>query len=60
MPDPRSNTQNERAQKNYPQSHNSEEVKRRATIRTWLLLLSMMVVYSIWAGLIYFLEPGIR
>lgn len=60
MPDPKPNTQNPKAQQHYPQSNDSETVKRRAAVRTWLMLLGMMVLYSLWFSLIYFLEPGIR
>jgi hypothetical protein len=32
----------------------------KAQTRDWLLLLLMIAVYLSWAGVIYFLEPGIR
>ena len=31
-----------------------------AQIRDWMLLLLMIGIYLFWAGIIYFLEPGIR
>lgn len=48
----------------YPQDRRddreSKEAERRAVVRTWLILLGMMVTFSLWFGLIYLLEPGIR
>lgn len=32
----------------------------RAQMRDWLILLLMIITYLVWAGIIYFLEPGIR
>lgn len=28
--------------------------------RDWVILLVMIIVYLLWAGVVYFLEPGIR
>lgn len=32
----------------------------RAQAHDWLILLLMMIIYLLWVGIIYFLEPGIR
>lgn len=47
----------------FPDTHldrEDERWNRSAQARDWLLLLMMMVIYLTWAGIIYFLEPGIR
>jgi hypothetical protein len=33
---------------------------RSAQLQDWLVLIVMIVIYLLWTGLIYFLEPGIR
>lgn len=33
---------------------------RRAVVRTWLILVGLMLAYVVWFGAIYLLEPGIR
>jgi hypothetical protein len=47
----------------FPESHLEREDdrwSRAAQTRDWLILLLMIAVYLSWAGIIYFLEPGIR
>jgi hypothetical protein len=47
----------------FPETHLEREDdrwSRAAQTRDWLVLLLMMVIYLFWAGIIYFLEPGIR
>ena len=29
-------------------------------IRDWLILGAMILIYLVWAGVVYFFEPGIR
>jgi hypothetical protein len=46
-----------------PETHLSREDdrwSRGAQVRDWLVLLLMIAVYLTWAGIVYFLEPGIR
>lgn len=47
----------------FPDTHLNREDERwntKAQVRDWLVLLLMIAVYLTWAGIIYFLEPGIR
>lgn len=47
----------------HPDTHLEREDdrwSRTAQLQDWLALIVMIVIYLIWAGLIYFLEPGIR
>jgi hypothetical protein len=47
----------------HPDTHLEREDERwskPAQLQDWLVLIVMIVIYLIWAGLIYFLEPGIR
>jgi hypothetical protein len=53
----------ERWSDEHPETHmerDDDRWSRRAQMRDWLIIIVMMVIYLIWAGLIYFLEPGIR
>lgn len=37
-----------------------ERYSFRSQLRDWVILGIMIVIYLTWAGIIYFLEPGIR
>jgi hypothetical protein len=46
-----------------PETHldrEDERWSRTAQTHDWLLLLLMIAIYLFWAGIVYFLEPGIR
>ena len=46
-----------------PDTHLEREDDRwssSAQMRDWLVLVIMIIVYLVWVGTIYFLEPGIR
>ncbi|MEZ4664027.1 MAG: hypothetical protein R2911_41365 [Caldilineaceae bacterium] len=47
----------------HPHTHLERDDDRwyvRFRIRDWLILLTMIAVYLLWTGIVYWLEPGIR
>lgn len=47
----------------HPETHLEREDDRwyvRFRIRDWLILLTMIAIYLLWTGVVYWLEPGIR
>lgn len=47
----------------HPLTHFDREDNRwqpQYAIRDWLILAAMIAMYVLWAGVVYFFEPGIR
>ena len=51
------------APEEFPPTHFERQDDRwrlRSAGRDWMIVISLIIIYLVWTGVVYFLEPGIR